>query len=109
MSFVFNRIYSVNIKSSLSAPFDHTHGVLQGSVLGPILFILYILHINLIFKRYIIYSLSPLSQQTIYSELFRTIGTIENFLELFGTLVLNNYNGNFFRTFENFSSNNILY
>ena len=49
------------------------------------------------------------TQQTIYSELFRTIGTIENFLELFGTLVLNNYNGNFFRTFENFSSNNILY
>ena len=55
------------------------------------------------------YKLPCITQQTIYSELFRTIGTIENFLELFGTLILNNYNGNFFRTFENFSSNNILY
>ena len=57
----------------------------------------------------IIFNIQTITQQTIYSELFRTIGTIENFLELFGTLVLNNYNGNFFRTFENFSSNNILY
>ena len=30
MSFVSNRISSVKIKSSLSAPFDHTHGVPQG-------------------------------------------------------------------------------
>ena len=36
MSFVSNRISSVKIKSSLSAPFDHTHGVPQGSVLGQI-------------------------------------------------------------------------
>ena len=38
MPFVSNRIYSVNIKSSSLAPFDHTHCVPQGSVLGPILF-----------------------------------------------------------------------
>ena len=42
----------------MSAPFDHTHGVLQESVLGPIRFILYkieniyILPINLILKKY---------------------------------------------------------
>ena len=47
-----NRISSVKIKSSLSALFDHTHGVSQGSVLGPFLFILYILSINLIFFKY---------------------------------------------------------
>ena len=37
MLFVSNRISSVKIKSSLSAPFDQTHGVPQGSALGPIL------------------------------------------------------------------------
>ena len=37
MSFISNRISTVKIKSSLSAPFYHTHGVPQGSVglLGP--------------------------------------------------------------------------
>ena len=41
MSFVSNRISSVKIKSSMSALFDHTHGVHQGSVLGPIIFIFF--------------------------------------------------------------------
>ena len=52
MSFLFNRISSLKIKSSLSAPFDHTHVVPKGLVLGLILFILYILPINLIFFKY---------------------------------------------------------
>ena len=52
MSFVSNRISSVKIKSSLSAPFDHTHDIPQRSVLGPIIFILYIFPINLIFLKY---------------------------------------------------------
>ena len=58
------------------------------------------------------------TQQTIYSELYRAFRTNENFLELLelmrtflellGISVFNNYNGNFFRTFENFSYNNIF-
>ena len=52
MSFVSNRISSVKIKLYLSSPFDHNHCVPQGSQLGPIIFIFYILHINLILKKY---------------------------------------------------------
>ena len=53
MSLLSNRISSVKITSSLSAPFDHTNGVTRGSVLGPILIILYILIINFFLNTHI--------------------------------------------------------
>ena len=51
-SFVSNRSSSVNINSSLSVPFVHSCGVPQGFVIGPIVFIIYILPIKLIFLKF---------------------------------------------------------
>ena len=52
MSFVSSRTSSVKINSSLSPPYVNMHGVPQGYVIGPILFIIYILPIKSIFLKY---------------------------------------------------------
>ena len=46
MYFVSSRTYLVKINSSLSLPYFNMHGVLNGFVLGPILFIIYSLPIK---------------------------------------------------------------
>ena len=50
--FVSSRTSSVKINSSLSPHYVNIHGVPQGSVLWPILFIIYILPIKSIFHKY---------------------------------------------------------
>ena len=52
MYLVSSSISSVKINSSLSPPYCNIHGVQQGSVLGPIMFITYILSIKSIFHKY---------------------------------------------------------
>ena len=52
MFFVSSRTSLVKINLSLSLPYVNIHCVHRGSVIGPILFIIYILPIKYIFHKY---------------------------------------------------------
>ena len=52
MSFISNRTFSIKTGNHYSQPNNLKTGVLQGSVLGPILFLIYIIPISSIIRQY---------------------------------------------------------
>ena len=51
-SYIKDRLQSVIIDNDISSPFELMTGISQGSVLGPLLFLIYMLQIQQIFKKH---------------------------------------------------------